>query len=294
MRKAEFTGRISACFFFLASLVVLDGLQALMREDFRRIDVALGGQVKISGGMPLEAKTQADLVVTIEGVDGLEFVQLTDFKGYWLGAHMWRATLDASYVTRPGHAVLIIEDMVPAKSTTSGAMITVQNPNLIFEITVWPSAEAMRAADFSLVRRLTGLNAFIWTGLSIVCALGTAAVHMVLVRKAYRVLAKESIFFISGRKETEEGYVAIFWPAGRQDLRAGQPVLLLDPQGVGKRSGVLGECTPVKCLAHFSYDGVVPGHGWLLERFDVPAAHPTSDHEKTLPSPEQAPRIPFI
>jgi len=276
-------GRVSACFFLLASLLVIDGVQALMRDDFHRIDLPLGGQVLISGGMPLQAKNHTDIVAVIEGIDGLSFTPLTDFKGFWLGAHMWRATLDASGATEPGQAVLTILDMVPAKSTTSDATTMVQNPNLIYTITVWPSAEAMQAAHLSLIRRLTGLSAFIWAGMSLACALGIGAWHMVLIQKAHRALAQEDIFFIYGRKDTAEGYAAIFSPAGRQDLQARQPILLLTPQGAELRRGVLGECTPLKCNALFSLDGVAPRHGCLL--LYVPETKPSSGHEETIPPP---------
>jgi hypothetical protein len=265
LRKADFSGYCSACFFLLAALLVIDGLQALMREDFSRIDLPLGEQVLLSGAMPLEAKNHADIIAIIEGNDGLSFTPLTDFKGHWFGAHMWRGALDAGKATDTGRAVLTIVDMVPAKSTSSNATIMVQNPNQIFTVTVWPSAEAMRAAHFSLVHRLTGLSTFILAALSLACALGIGVWHYFLSRAAHRALALEGIYPIYGRKKTEEGYLAFFSPGDRLDLQARQPAGLLSPQGEERQKGMLYECSPKKYSALFSLDeATAPRHGWLI------------------------------
>jgi len=282
-RKADLSGYFSACFFLLAALLVIDGLQALMREDFSRVHLPLGGRVLLSGAMPQQAKEHADIIAIIEGNDGLSFMPLTDFKGHWFGAHMWRGALDASKATEAGRAVLTIVDMVPAKSTTGNATIVVQNPNQIFDVTVWPSAEAMRAAHFSLIHRQTGLSAFILAALSLACAIGIGAVHFFLNVAAHRALALEGIFSIYGRKKTKEGYLAFFSPVDRQDLQAQQPVSLLASSGEERQQGVLQECTPKKCSALFSLDeATAPRHGWLV-RYDH-GAKPPPEHGEDIPA----------
>jgi hypothetical protein len=283
LRKADLSGRLSACFFLLAALLVIDGLQALMREDFSRIDLPLGGQAPVSGAMPLETKKHADIVAIIEGHDGLSFTPLTDFWGHWFGAHMWRGVLDAGKATEPGRAVLTIVDMVPAKSASSNATIMVQNPHQIFAVTVWPSAEAMRAADFSLIRRLTGLPAFLLAPLGLLCAIGIGVWHYFLSKAAHSALALEGIFPIYGRKKTEEGYLAFFSPGDRQDLQARQPVSLLTPSGAERRKGVLRECTPKQYSALFPLDeATAPRHGWLV-RYE-PGARPPPEHGESIPA----------
>jgi hypothetical protein len=254
-----------------------------MREDFSRIDLPLGGQAPVSGAMPLETKKHADIVAIIEGSDGLSFTPLTDFRGHWFGAHMWRGALDASKATEPGRAVLTIVDMVPAKSTTGNATIMVQNPNQIFTVTVWPSAEAMRAAHFSLVRRLTGLSAFILAALSLACALGIGVRHYFLSKAAHRALALEGIFPIYGRKKTEDGYLAFFSPGDRQDLQARQPAALLTPQGAERQKGMLHACSPPKYSALFSLDeATAPRYGWLV-RYE-PKAGQAPEHGENTPA----------
>ena len=280
LRKANLSGSYSACFFVLAFLLMLDGLQALMRNDFNHIDLALGGQVMISGAMPLQVKEHKDIVAVIEGHDGLSFTPLTDFKGFWFGAHMWRGELDASNATQSGQAVLTIVDMVPAKSTTTNATIMVQNPNQVYTITIWPSAEAMQATHFSLAQRLTGLSAFLLATLSLACAIGIGVWHVFLNHAAQRALAAEGLFPIYGLRQTDMGYQATFSPAGREDLQAQHPVSLLTPQGVEMRSGILGECLRHKCNALFPLDDGPPRYGWLLRY--TPDIKPTSEREENI------------
>ena len=280
--KARLSGYVSACFFLLVVLLVIDGLQALMRTDFNRIDLPLGTQTLISGAMPLQAKDHTDINVDIEGLDGLSFTPLTHFKGFWLGAPMWRATLDASAATAPGRAVLTILDLVPAKSTTGNATIMVQNPNQIYIVTVWPSEEAMQAAHVSLSRRLTGLSAFLLAGVGFACGIGIAAWHYFLNLAAHRALAEEGIFLIYALKETETGCQAIFSPGARSDLQEQQPMLLVSPAGVEQRTGILYECSPHKYSALFSLDGVPPRYGWLLRY--TPDTHAVLEREKDIPA----------
>ena len=264
LRKARLSGKLSACFFLLVTLLVADGLQALMRDDFNRIDLPLGGQVLVSGAMPLQAKAHADIIADIEGLDGLDFTPLTDFKGFWFGAHMWRATLDARNATQAGRAVLTIVDLVPAKSTTGNATITVQNPNLIYVVTVWPSEQAMQAAHYSLSRRLTGLSAFIWAGLSLACGIAVGIAHFLVNQAAHKALAAEGIFVIHGMRKTDAGYLALFSPDAGTDLQARRPMVLLSPEGAEQGTGVVHECSRHKGSALFALDGVQPRYGWLL------------------------------
>ena len=264
LRRARLSGTLSASCFLLVALLVADGLQALMRDDFNRIDLPLGGQVPVSGAMPQQAKAHGDIIADIVGLDGLDFTPLTDFKGFWFGAHMWRATLDARNVTAPGRAVLTVVDLVPAKSTTGNATILVQNPNQIYTITVWPSEQAMQAAHLSFSRRVTGLSPFIWAGISFACGLAVGFLHFLLNRTAHRALADEGIFVIHGLRKTDAGRQALFSPEG-EALQIGQPMLLLSLEGVEEGQGVLQEYAPYKACALFAPDAAPPPqYGRLL------------------------------
>jgi hypothetical protein len=280
LQKARLVGYASACFWVLAVMLLIDGLQTLMRTDFNRIDLPLGEQVFMSGAMPLDAKTHSDLDVTIEGNDGLSFTPHTDFKGLWFGAHMWRATLDASNTTQTGEAVLTVLDMVPAKNKNTNATIMVQNPNQIFSITVWPSRKAMLASHYSLSRRLTGFSAFLWAPMSLACGLLLGVANLFLNSAAQNALTREGLFAVYGRRKMEAGYHAFFMPGVRSDLLAQQPMALLTPSGQEQGRGVLVECTRFKGTVFFPLDGVPPHFGWLL-RYE-PDAGVTVDSEKNI------------
>jgi hypothetical protein len=264
LRKARITGYASACFWVLAVLFLLDGLQMLMRTDFNRIDLSLGEQVLLSGAMPLHAKEHSEIVASIEGDEGLSFTTFTDFKGLWFGAHMWRGALDASAAAGPGRAVLTVLDMVPAKSTTRNATIMVQNPNLVYVVTLWPSKEAMQAAHLSLNTRLTGLSPFLLAALSLACALSLGVLNAYFNTVAHNALAREGLFAVQSMRTTDAGYLTTFAPGTRCDLQARQPMLLLTPQGEARGKGVVTECSRFKGCALFPLDGVPPRYGWLL------------------------------
>jgi hypothetical protein len=190
---------------------------------------------------------------------------------------MWRAELDASNATQAGRAVLTIVDLVPAKSTTSNATIMVQNPTQIFSITVWPSAEAMRAAHFSISRRVTGLSAFLIAGVSVACGIALGGLNLFLNLAAYRALEREGLFVVHGVRKTEAGYMALFSPGARSDLQAGQPMFLVTQEGVEQGKGVLTEYYRHTCGALFSLDGAPPRYDWLLRY--APDTHAASEHE---------------
>ena len=290
LRKARLTGYASACFCTLALLLLIDGLQMLMRSDFNQVDLVMGEQAPMSGAMPLQAKEYGDIVAIIEGHDELEFIPLMDFKGLWFGAHMWRATLDASAATAPGRAVLTVVDLVPAKSTTGNATIMVQNPTQIYTITVWPSQEALLAAHPSLSRRVTGLSAFLLAVLSLACGIALGAANLFLNLAAHKALAWEGIFPIHGTRQTDTGYQAIFSSGPRSDLRTQRPLSLLTPEGVEQGKGVLIEYTRLKGVALLPLDGAPPRFGWLLlyEPDLHPASEPAPEREKDSPGGRRA------
>jgi hypothetical protein len=272
LRKARLVGYAGACILVTAVILFADGLQMLMRTDFNEVHVVAGERVAMSGSMPLKVKEHADIVVFIEGHDELIFTPHEHFKGLWFGTHMWRATLDASAATKPGTAFLTIEDLVPAKSKTTGETIEVQNPAQTFVITVWASKEAMQAAHLSYTRRVTGISPFIKAAVCLACGIALGVMTMFSNLAAHSALAQLGLFAVHGRLTTEQGYLAVFSPDARRDLRAGQPMILLTPDGIEQGKGVLSECTQHKGLALFPFDCPPPLYGWLLRYEPEPDA----------------------
>ena len=264
LRKARLIGYASACFCLLASLLVLDGLQALMREDFNHLDIIAGERVPVSGAMPLDARDHTQILWDIDGNPGLRFMAEASFKGFWMGALMWRGELAADSAARPGAARLTIHDMVPAKSATNSTMM-VQNPAQVYSITVWPTEAAFQAARFSLVRRLTGFSAFVFAALSVIGGIACGAVHAVTFHKARQSLAAEGLFCIHAAQRNATGLRAVFSPEGREDdLHVGQAAALFDNKGNEAGQGVISECGPQKCSVLFPEGVRTPPYGWFL------------------------------
>lgn len=265
LRLARVLAVVSSCFCFLALLCILDGLQALMRADFNQIDLAVGETVPMSGAMPLEAKEHTQILWDIDGDPGLHFTPKTSFKGFWLGAFMWRGELSAAPGTEPGPATLTIVDMVPAKSTTTNATITVQNPSQIYHITVWPTEAALQGGQLSLGKRLTGYSGLVLAGGAVLLGILTGAAHAFHLHRVQRAFAARQIFFLIGVQKRADGFRAAFSPEGREgDLRVGLHVDLIDMQGGTRGRGTITECGPKKYAALFPPDGVMPGHNLLM------------------------------
>jgi hypothetical protein len=263
LNRAYLIGRVSACLCFCALFSLIDGFQALVREDFNHIELPVGGRTMLSGAMPADVTDHTRLVAKIDGVEGLCFTPLTSFKGFWMGGFMWRGVLEAGTV--PGTAMLTIRDIVPAKKVDSNATSMVQNPAQIYSVTVWPSEAELRAAQASFLRRLTGLPPFPAAGLCLLAGIGFGAWHALRFHRIQRALAAEGFFLVYGVWKHERGVQAAFSPAGRErDLRAGLPVTLLAPEGGEAGSGILDECGPKKYTVFFAESSVQPRHNSLL------------------------------
>ncbi|MBQ7584740.1 MAG: hypothetical protein IJU40_00630 [Desulfovibrionaceae bacterium] len=90
------SGKISAVFFLLAVLLLLDGLQALVRTSSDTISLVAGESTGLSGPCPFQNPVASDLKVSFTPKDGdLEFELEGFFAGYLLGNGMWRGVIKA-------------------------------------------------------------------------------------------------------------------------------------------------------------------------------------------------------
>lgn len=281
LRRSRLFGRVSALFFLLAALAVVDGLQTLMRHEFNTLDLVPGESVLLSGMLPADAKSHDDLVFTLEGASEPVFEPLETYKGFWMGGHMWRARLEIPASAVPGNIVLTVRDII--KEDVDGGAFDderdrsilyggQQNPALIFGIAVWESAAARQAADISLIRRWTGFPAFGLAAGALFFALACGIANWAVFRRAEAALAGHGVFFIHGIKElTPEsgapatalsGYKAFFAHAG-STLEPGTSITLMDRDWHEKSRGYLLEADAHKGYALFPGKGERPQYGWL-------------------------------
>ena len=100
-------GKLAAACFFLAFLVLFDGLISRFREPLNIFKVLPGETVHING--PLEEAVQDIRQLTVQSSsDQLVLTLEAVHKGYFLGGDMWRGLLAISPQIRPGEYTLTV------------------------------------------------------------------------------------------------------------------------------------------------------------------------------------------
>lgn len=291
LARSRILGRVSAFIFLIAVLAVFDALQTLVRHEFNSIELVPGETVMVSGMMPADARTIADLMIEMEGEPGLVFEPLETYKGFWMGGFMWRANLTVPMGTAPGKTYVTLVDIIkPEPGEGSGkderdrALLYggQQNPALVYAVNIWPTEDARRAADNSLFRRYTGFPAFGVAALAVLAAVLIGAANLREFSRAEKALALHGVFFIFGVKDlavaakqalpgqqvlATTGYKAIVARAG-QSFTVGEPVELLDRDWQIRAGGSILEVDRTKAHARFPVEGVRPRYGWLLRRVE--------------------------
>ena len=297
---SRWLGKASACFFILAALCVADALQTLVRYEFNRIDIIPGEEIAVSGLMPYEISSHADMEFSFEGVPGLDFKPMETFKGFWMGGMMWRAVLTASPDIAamqqddayPWQCALTVVDIMPMRKVGTGEeaadgeeeYLGLQNPQQVYSIQVWPDAASRQAADLSFSRRLTGYPAF-GLGFGVLALALLAGVgNWFMFSRAEVRLARYGIYVIHGIKaidpknpsgplarkgkgpkaKTPRDKKVAFAHAGIYHFKPGSPMALLDASWQQRATGIVIEIEKFKAFAVFSAHGVAPRYGWLV------------------------------
>ena len=277
LARSRFMGRVSTVIFLLAVLAVFDGLQTLMRHEFNNIAVVPGEEVLVSGMLPGGVTSHEGVMVRIEGDADISFVPFETYKGFWMGGHMWRARLTVPLNAAEGVSLIVVEDILPEEDKDKTSYAGLQNPALVFAVTVYPSELARREADNSLIRRYTGFPAFGLAAAAVFLALMAGLANWKLFGSAEKALAAHGVFFIHGVKElraknpragpwsAEEGYKGAVAQAGRNFSRD-EHVTLMNRDWRVLGQGKVKEVTHIKAFALFPATGERPQYGWLVAR----------------------------
>lgn len=275
LARSRLMGRVSTFIFLLAVIAVLDGLQTLMRHEFNDIAAVPGEEVLVSGMLPGGMSSHEGIIVRIEGDVDISFVPFETYKGFWMGGHMWRARLSVPANASEGRSLIIVEDILPEEDKDKTSFAGMQNPALVFTVSVFPTEEARRASDNSLIRKYTGFPAFGVAAAAIFLALMAGLANWRLFSRAENALAVHGIFFIHGVKALSAdvaagpwpsvGYKAAFAHAG-QSFFKDEPVMLMDRDWKAQGQGAVKEVTHIKAFAFFPESGTRPQYGWLVAR----------------------------
>ena len=149
------TGLLAALVLGLAVLVLVDGLQALMRAGSYHLDIVAGQGTMLSGPIGIDKPRDSDLLVSVtpEGAP-LSFRLDGFFASYWFGNGMWRGEIVAEQGATPGTYALSVRGRgTPASATQR------------YEVTVWSDAASLRQGAYSLTVSLLGFNPFWLSGI---------------------------------------------------------------------------------------------------------------------------------
>ena len=149
------TGLLAALVLGLAVLVLVDGLQALMRAGSYHLDIVAGQGTMLSGPIGIDKPRDSDLLVSVtpEGAP-LSFRLDGFFASYWFGNGMWRGEIVAEQGATPGtYALSVRVRGTPASATQR------------YEVTVWSDAASQRQGAYSLTVSLLGFNPFWLSGI---------------------------------------------------------------------------------------------------------------------------------
>lgn len=149
------TGLLAALVLGLAVLVLVDGLQALMRSGSYHLDIVAGQGTMLSGPVGIDKPRDSDLLVSV-GPEGAPVGFRLDgfFASYWFGNGMWRGEIMAEPGATPGtYTVSVRVRGTPASATQR------------YEVTVWSDAASLRQGAYSLTVSLLGFNPFWLSGI---------------------------------------------------------------------------------------------------------------------------------
>ncbi|WP_027187609.1 hypothetical protein [Desulfovibrio cuneatus] len=177
-------GVVACVLFLLAALAGLDALQSYWCTPSNEVALVGGESTVISGPMPKNAGKPQYLEPIWLGSAKLSFALEGESGNATSKKSTWKATLHAGNVQRVQTGTLVVEDLMLATEKETGSVTKIQNTDLVYSIVIYPSADAMKEAQPSILARYVGV-----TGGAVAAALaalggGCAGVYWWLRRKA--------------------------------------------------------------------------------------------------------------
>ncbi|MBQ7607561.1 MAG: hypothetical protein IJU76_06280 [Desulfovibrionaceae bacterium] len=209
-------GRISAVFFFLAAVALLDGVQALLRTGHDEIRMIAGESEGISGPCPFQNPVASDLVLRIPEDAPLTFELEGFFTGYLIGNGMWRGNL----VAQKGAQTGVWRVTAFFRGLPEGQR---------FHVSVFADREAMQESSPSFLLRF-GCEPFFAATLLFLAGLFFATVTFVLGRRN-TVLLRDLGFSEIFRAQIKGDSVSLWCSAEGASVRVGEQSLVLDAEG---------------------------------------------------------------
>ena len=155
--NARIFGIFSCVLFILAAFAGLDALQSYWRSPSNEVALVGGGSIHLSGPMPKGVTEPQHLNAIWLGTAKISFVPEKDNGEAISGKDLWQATLHAGKVQKVHSGALVIEDLQLGSDAETGTVTKKQNTDLIYSLVIYPNADAMQDAKFSLLERYFGI-----------------------------------------------------------------------------------------------------------------------------------------
>jgi hypothetical protein len=251
-RCRDLASKIGAALCVLALLALIDGLLVHFREPASVVKVLPGAVRQINGEVTGEARSIQELTFTSDA-DQLKVEFEAIHPGYFLGGDMWRGRLKVGPRLSPGEYSLKVfskKGLAPQKAPA-------------FRVVVYPDELSLRRSSASLLRRWSGLSAF-------VVAAGCLPFILLAFGGVFLLSgARERLLAAGGQAEVyqvrrQEGGLAIRFGLGTaQGLQPGSAVRISDPQGRTVGTAEVAAATRTDSLAIVSADQEVK-EGYLV------------------------------
>lgn len=214
-------GRIGAVFMLCATLMVVDGVQGLMRHGADVVELVPGQAESLSGSCPFKNPIASDLKVTLPDTAPLRFELEGFFVGYVLGSGMWRGHIIADKTAQPGEWRM----RVGFKGTGGQGMG--------YRVIVYANEQERENAAPSYIKRFLGLNSFWLAGSLVLASLVTGFVTFRFGRSALlllRSLGYSEIYRVAPGKDGQQHSYCLDFP-GHRALQVGEALDVIDQQG---------------------------------------------------------------
>lgn len=215
------TGWLGSLLFTLTALAVVDGLVSQARRQANTLDTVPGEEVVVSGYMPPETKDVQDLAVETDGAP-LEVTLASTYRGFWLGAAMWRAQVRVAPQAPAGSYTLRIAARQPQPQARPHETT----------IRVYPDHQAWRQASPSLLVRHMDVAPFVAAVGLFPLALLTMGANFLLTRRLEQHMAREGKAEVYMVKKSSENCLISFALGQSHGLYMGDELDILNEQGL--------------------------------------------------------------
>ncbi|WP_300718450.1 hypothetical protein [uncultured Desulfovibrio sp.] len=201
------TGLLAALVLGLAVLVLVDGLQALMRAGSYHLDIVAGEGTMLSGPIGIDKPRAGDLLVSVSPEGAPVSFRLDGFfASYWFGNGMWRGEVAAEPGATPGtYSVSLRVRGTPASATQR------------YEVTVWSDATSLRQGAHSLTVSLLGFNPFWLSGILACIGIVPGLLSFVAGRRIVRLLWYAGYSEVFRMAPQKDGSLLLWCPGSKKE-----------------------------------------------------------------------------